>query len=153
MTDFYGTQARPHPVAGFMMKPAFGVFEGGGIKGIALAGAAAAVLDAGYRFERVAGASAGALTASLIAADYTADELRQQVARINWPSLLDGVPGLRIPLLGKHVAFLRRGASIAAPSCSASGANFSPPRAYQPSVISNLAGCGWSRWISPTSAA
>ncbi len=92
-----------------MRRPAFGVFEGGGIKGIALAGAAAAVLDAGYRFERVAGTSAGALTASLIAADYTADELRQQVARIDWPSLLDGVPGLNIPLLGKHVAFLRKG--------------------------------------------
>ncbi len=92
-----------------MKKPAFGVFEGGGIKGIALAGAAGAVLDAGYRFERVAGTSAGALTASLIAADYTADELRRQVARINWPSLLDGVPGLKIPVLGKHIAFLRRG--------------------------------------------
>ena len=92
-----------------MKRPAFGVFEGGGIKGIALAGAAAAVLDAGYRFERVTGTSAGALTASLIAADYTADELRQQVARIDWPSLLDGVPGLKVPIIGKHIAFLRRG--------------------------------------------
>ena len=92
-----------------MKRPAFGVFEGGGIKGIALAGAAAAVLDAGYRFERVAGTSAGALTASLIAADYTADELRRQVARINWPSLLDGVPGLNVPIFGKHIAILRAG--------------------------------------------
>ena len=92
-----------------MKRPAFGVFEGGGIKGIALAGAAAAVLDAGYRFERVAGTSAGALTASLIAADYTSDELRRQVARINWPSLLDGVPGLKVPIIGKHLAILRAG--------------------------------------------
>ncbi len=92
-----------------MKRPALGVFEGGGIKGIALAGAAAAVLDAGYRFDRVAGTSAGALAASLIAADYTADELRRQVAKINWPALLDGVPGLRIPVIGKHVAFLRGG--------------------------------------------
>lgn len=92
-----------------MNRPAFGVFEGGGIKGIALAGAAAAVLDSGYRFDRVAGTSAGALTASLIAAEYTADELRRQVAKINWPSLLDGVPGLRIPVIGKHIAFLRGG--------------------------------------------
>jgi NTE family protein len=92
-----------------MKKPVFGVFEGGGIKGVALAGAAAAVLDSGYRFERVAGTSAGALTASLIAADYTADELRRLVARINWPSLLDGVPGLNIPVFGKHIAFLRKG--------------------------------------------
>jgi len=92
-----------------MDKPAFGVFEGGGIKGISLAGAAAAVLDSGYRFERVAGTSAGALTASLIAADYTADEMRRQVAKIDWPSLLDGVPGINIPVIGKHIAFLRGG--------------------------------------------
>jgi len=92
-----------------MKRPAFGVFEGGGIKGIALAGAAAAVLDSGYRFERVAGTSAGALAASLIAADYTADELRRKVAKINWPSLLDGVPGLKLPIIGKHLAFLRGG--------------------------------------------
>lgn len=92
-----------------MKSPAYGVFEGGGIKGIALAGAAAAFLDAGYRFERVAGTSAGALTASLIAVDYTADELRRQVAKINWPALLDGVPLLRLPVLGKHIAFLRGG--------------------------------------------
>ena len=57
-----------------------------------------------YRFERVAGTSAGALAASLIAVDYTGDELRRQVAKIDWPSLLDGVPGLRIPLVGKHIA-------------------------------------------------
>ncbi len=92
-----------------MDNPAFGVFEGGGIKGIALAGAAAAVLDSGYRFERVAGTSAGALAASLIAADYTADEMRRQVAKIDWPSLLDGVPGIKIPIFGKHIAFLRGG--------------------------------------------
>lgn len=92
-----------------MKRPAYGVFEGGGIKGIALAGAAAALLDSGYRFERVAGTSAGALAASLIAADYTADELRRQVAKINWPALLDGVPGLRLPVVGKHIAFLRGG--------------------------------------------
>ena len=99
-----------HPTVMQDMKhPAFGVFEGGGIRGIGLAGAAAAVLDAGYRFERVAGTSAGALAASLIAADYTGDELRRQVAKIDWPALLDGVPGLRIPIVGRHVAFLRGG--------------------------------------------
>jgi len=96
-------------VVGSMKRAAFGVFEGGGIRGIGLAGAAAAVMDSGYRFERVAGTSAGALAASLIAADYTADELRRQVAKIDWPSLLDGVPGLRIPLVGKHIALLGGG--------------------------------------------
>ena len=44
------------------------VLEGGGVKGIALAGAVVRLRDAGYVFPRVAGTSAGAIVASLIAA-------------------------------------------------------------------------------------
>lgn len=44
------------------------VLEGGGVKGIALAGVVRRLVDAGYRFNRVAGTSAGAITASLVAA-------------------------------------------------------------------------------------
>jgi NTE family protein len=44
------------------------VLEGGGVKGIALAGAVLALDKAGYRFPRVAGTSAGAIAATLIAA-------------------------------------------------------------------------------------
>ncbi|HEV7648515.1 MAG TPA: patatin-like phospholipase family protein [Actinophytocola sp.] len=36
------------------------VLEGGGVKGIGLLGAVLAMADAGYRFERIAGTSAGA---------------------------------------------------------------------------------------------
>jgi NTE family protein len=42
--------------------------EGGGVKGIGLVGAVLVLDEAGYRFARVAGASAGAIAASLIAA-------------------------------------------------------------------------------------
>jgi len=42
--------------------------EGGGVKGIGIVGAVSALAEAGYRFERVAGASAGAIAAALIAA-------------------------------------------------------------------------------------
>lgn len=42
--------------------------EGGGVKGIGLAGAVLALDEAGYAFPRVAGTSAGAIAASLIAA-------------------------------------------------------------------------------------
>ena len=45
-----------------------GVFEGGGAKGLAYAGATAALRDHGRWFCAVAGASAGAITAALIAA-------------------------------------------------------------------------------------
>jgi NTE family protein len=41
--------------------------EGGGVKGIGLVGAVLALDEAGYRFERVAGASAGAIAAVLVA--------------------------------------------------------------------------------------
>lgn len=52
------------------------VFEGGGVKGIALAGATAAVEQLGYTFHQVAGTSSGSIVASLVAAGYKADELR-----------------------------------------------------------------------------
>ena len=44
------------------------VLEGGGVKGIGLAGAVLTLDQSGYRFERVAGTSAGAIAAAIIAA-------------------------------------------------------------------------------------
>ena len=41
--------------------------EGGGVKGIGLVGAVLALDEAGYRFHRIAGTSAGAITASIVA--------------------------------------------------------------------------------------
>ncbi len=46
-----------------------GVFEGGGVKGIALVGALKRLEEEGVSFGRVAGTSAGAITAALYAAD------------------------------------------------------------------------------------
>lgn len=53
-----------------------GVFEGGGVKGIALIGALKRLEEEGVVFGRVAGTSAGAITASLVAAGYNVDELK-----------------------------------------------------------------------------
>jgi len=50
------------------------VFEGGGVKGIALVGTVVALADNGYSFERVAGSSAGALVGAIIAAMEKAGE-------------------------------------------------------------------------------
>lgn len=44
------------------------VLEGGGVKGLALVGAVSGLVDAGYSFQRVAGTSAGAIVASVVAA-------------------------------------------------------------------------------------
>lgn len=49
-----------------------GVFEGGGAKGTAYAGVLETLREKGVWFERVAGTSAGAITAALIAAGYQA---------------------------------------------------------------------------------
>lgn len=51
------------------------VFEGGGAKGVAFAGALEVLEDAGHRAKRRIGTSAGAITAALNAAGYTAREL------------------------------------------------------------------------------
>ena len=51
------------------------VFEGGGAKGVAFAGALAVFFAQGHKFRRLIGTSAGAITAALLAAGYTPDEL------------------------------------------------------------------------------
>lgn len=70
-----------------MQEQITGVFEGGGVKGIALAGAAAAAMDDGYVFEQTVGTSAGAMVASLVAAGFGPSELRHAVTGIDWPGL------------------------------------------------------------------
>jgi NTE family protein len=77
------------------------VFEGGGVKGIALVGAVAAIQKAGYEFENLAGTSAGAIVASLLAAGYSADEIENELQTVNYNDFKDenfldkfGLPGV-----------------------------------------------------------
>ena len=82
-----------------------GVFEGGGVRGIALTGAAAAALDLGYVFDQVVGTSAGAIVAALAASGYDSRELRDVSRSIDWPSLTTSRNWLQ-----KHYSMLvRRG--------------------------------------------
>ena len=62
------TPTESSPAAAGTEKPADLVLEGGGVKGIGLAGAVLTLDQAGYRFRRVAGTSAGAIAAAIIAA-------------------------------------------------------------------------------------
>jgi len=84
------------------------VFEGGGVRGVALAGAAAGAMDLGLEFDHTVGTSAGSLVASMLASGYGPDELEDSICRIQWPELLAPVPGTRIPLIGRHFALLTR---------------------------------------------
>ena len=52
------------------------VFEGGGVKGVALIGALKRLEEEEIGFGRVAGTSAGAVTAALVSARYKAEEIR-----------------------------------------------------------------------------
>src|SRR5215467_7127447 len=51
------------------------VFEGGGAKGSAFVGALKALQAAGHTTRRLIGTSAGAITATLLAAGYSGDEM------------------------------------------------------------------------------
>ncbi len=55
------------------------VFEGGGAKGSAFVGALEVLAAKGHKHRRLIGTSAGAITATLVAAGYTPQELRQAV--------------------------------------------------------------------------
>ena len=55
--------------------PIDAVFEGGGVKGIALSGALSVMEERGAVFQRVAGTSAGALVAALVAAGFRAQDV------------------------------------------------------------------------------
>lgn len=86
------------------MEPINGVFSGGGIKGVALAGAAAGTMEAGLEFGHAVGTSAGALVASLVAAGYSASELESAVQWIPWPALLDWSSLTKVPFVGRAMA-------------------------------------------------
>ncbi|KJX75107.1 patatin-like phospholipase family protein [Mycobacterium lepromatosis] len=86
------------------------VCQGGGIRGIGLVGAVDALVAAGYRFPRVAGTSAGALVASLIAALQTAGEpltrLAEMMRTIDYHKFLDRSLIGRVPLIGGGLSLL-----------------------------------------------
>jgi NTE family protein len=81
-----------------------GVFEGGGVKGIGLGGAVSEVEKAGYEFENLAGTSAGAIVASLLAAGYSSAELRNVIERLNYNDFKDQGILDQVPLLGKALS-------------------------------------------------
>jgi NTE family protein len=79
------------------------VFEGGGVKGIAFVGAIQETEKRGYSFNQLAGTSAGAITASLLAAGYNGKELEDAILELCLLDLLDvGWTGT-IPYVGKGI--------------------------------------------------
>ena len=86
-----------------------GVFEGGGVKGIAFAGAIQAAEEVAGVTEWVnlAGTSAGAIVAGLLAVGYNAEGLRQILAQAKYPKFADTGP-LGMWVGGGYSAIFRR---------------------------------------------
>ncbi|MEC4723278.1 patatin-like phospholipase family protein [Noviherbaspirillum sp. CPCC 100848] len=69
-------------------KNCFGVFQGGGARAVALAGAYGATYASGIRLSEVAGTSAGAIAAVLIAAGATPEVLEEALKELDFQKLL-----------------------------------------------------------------
>ena len=86
------------------------VCEGGGVRGIGLVGAVDALAAAGYEFPRVAGSSAGAVVASMVAALQKAHrpltELAEIMRTIDWRKFADSNTIGRVPLIGGALSLL-----------------------------------------------
>jgi NTE family protein len=82
------------------------VFEGGGVKGIGLAGAYCALRERGVQPKRVAGTSAGAITAALVAAGYEAAELDEILLEVPFDRFKDTAWEDRVPIVGHPLSVL-----------------------------------------------
>lgn len=64
------------------------VFEGGGVRGIAFLGALRCCDDLGFRWRKLAGTSAGAITAAFVAANFPIDDLETLVGCMDMTTFL-----------------------------------------------------------------
>jgi NTE family protein len=82
------------------------VLQGGGMKGLGLIGAVEQLMRAGYRFQRVAGSSAGSMTAAFIAAGMDVDALMEVLGRIDYSRVPDRMPP-GLPIISEGMSLLR----------------------------------------------
>ena len=85
-------------------KKADAVFEGGGVKGIGLVGAVSVMEKAGYAFENLAGTSAGAIIAALLAVGYKAAQIKQELEQLNYNDFKDEGLLDKIGFIGKGLS-------------------------------------------------
>jgi NTE family protein len=81
------------------------VFEGGGVKGIALVGALMVAESRGYSWSHLAGTSAGAMIAALSASGYTAAEIRTILETLDYNKFKDEGVIHRLPVVGPVINF------------------------------------------------
>lgn len=87
-----------------------GVFEGGGVRGIAHIGGAQAIEENGYRWNRLAGTSAGSIIATLLACGYSSSEIKEVMESLDYKRFMKGSWIDKVPLIGKGLnLFLNEG--------------------------------------------
>ncbi|MBV8346704.1 MAG: patatin-like phospholipase family protein, partial [Mycolicibacterium sp.] len=84
----------------------------GGVKGIGLAGAVVALMEAGYRAVRVSGTSAGSIVGAIVAAasrdgQMTSAEVRDLALGLDYRKFADPGPLESVPVIGPSWALLR----------------------------------------------
>lgn len=86
------------------------VCKGGGIKGIALIGAIVCLEEHGYKFKRLAGTSAGAIVASLLAVGYSGKEIYDIMENLEYKIMSDKNKLQSIPFVGEPLSlFVNKG--------------------------------------------
>ncbi len=68
---------------------AYGIFDGGGVKGAALAGCLAAAEEQGVQFLGFGGTSAGSIVATLASVGYSGKELGELLVGLEFNTFLD----------------------------------------------------------------
>lgn len=81
------------------------VFQGGGMKAIAFVGAVCYLEEHGYRWQKLAGTSAGSIIASFLAAGYKGTELLKLLEEINYKELTSKDKLQKIPFIGGKLGF------------------------------------------------
>lgn len=76
------------------------VFEGGGARGIAFVGAIKAMEEEQVEWQRIAGTSAGAVIAALLASGYKSYEIRKLLSELDFSKLRGRTFMNRIPIIG-----------------------------------------------------
>lgn len=82
------------------------VFEGGGVKAIAFIGAISRMEEEGYRWERLAGTSAGAMVAALLSAGYKGNELKELIESVDYKKFMDKSKVQAVPAAGKLLGIM-----------------------------------------------
>src|SRR3954454_10585382 len=82
------------------------VLEGGGVKGIGLVGAISVLEERGYKFNRVAGTSAGSIVGALVAAGYSGAELQPIMQDVDYTKFRDGGVIDHLGVFGKALSII-----------------------------------------------